>query len=284
MAPATEERTKSLEAHAAPEGEDPVRLAYTSSRMAWRHEHMAEVTSTNQVLLARAAAGENEGLILSAESQTQGRGRLGREWYSPPGLSLYLSILLRPRLTPPEVPFLSFVAGLAAYGALRALGCEVWLKWPNDVVGGTDLRKVAGILSELRLDGDRVAAVVVGIGLNVHPPLEGFPAALADRALSADALAGRRLSRSDVLSQLVQWFEAEYLELLEGGRQAILARWRNAALPVGAQLRFQRNGLPAIGTSLGLDEEGALLLLCEGNRIRLTAGDVELIRVASSAE
>jgi BirA family transcriptional regulator, biotin operon repressor / biotin---[acetyl-CoA-carboxylase] ligase len=156
--------------------------------------------STNDLAAARARADAPEGLVVATDVQTAGRGRLGRAWHSPAGESLYLSILLRPMRPPPEIPPLTLLAGAAVARALARIGFQPRLKWPNDVQldgAGGARRKVAGILTEMATEGNRVGHVVVGLGLNVNTP--AFPDELRETATTLTHVAGRVVERAEVL-------------------------------------------------------------------------------------
>jgi BirA family biotin operon repressor/biotin-[acetyl-CoA-carboxylase] ligase len=162
---------------------------------------LESVDSTNEEVRRRAAAGAPEGLVVVADSQTAGRGRRGHTWHSPPGAGVYLSLLLRPKVPAAEAVALPLRAGLATCRALRALGLEPVLKWPNDVlVGG---RKVAGILVESVTGREGLVDVaVVGIGVNVaaHP----MPADIAHTATSIESALGRPVPRADLAARLLR--------------------------------------------------------------------------------
>jgi BirA family biotin operon repressor/biotin-[acetyl-CoA-carboxylase] ligase len=142
---------------------------------------LARVDSTQQVARDLARAGAAEGTAVVAEEQTAGRGRLGRPWHSPPGENLYCSVVLRPPLAPGEVPQIALVAGIAVAAAVEEVtGRRPAIKWPNDVL--LDGKKVAGILTEMESEIDRVHHVIAGIGVNLNT--RRFPRELRDKASS----------------------------------------------------------------------------------------------------
>src|SRR5262249_51148011 len=146
------------------------RLTGTWRRIDWH----ASLDSTQRRATELARDGAEEGTTVIAETQTAGRGRLGRRWHSPPGLNVYASVILRPALPPSEVPQVALVAGLATARAVAAAtGLDARVKWPNDVL--LDGRKVAGILTEMEAELERVRFVIVGIGVNVNAAAETFP-------------------------------------------------------------------------------------------------------------
>jgi BirA family biotin operon repressor/biotin-[acetyl-CoA-carboxylase] ligase len=246
------------------------------------YEWWPACASTNDLAGERARAGAAAGLVIAADAQTAGRGRLGRTWHSPPGANLYVSILLRPSRPPPEIPPLTLLAGGALASALASLGFAPRLKWPNDVelvensaAGGR--RKVAGILTEMSSAGERALHVVVGVGLNVNGV--DFPPELADRATSLRrAAGGQPLDRAAVLAAFLNQLEpllGEYDR--QGPAVAIAAFEAHAALP--AACRVTAPGRPnerLEGVAVGVDPDGALRLRDETGHIhRVLSGEIQ---------
>ncbi|MDB4979423.1 MAG: biotin/acetyl-CoA-carboxylase ligase [Myxococcales bacterium] len=233
--------------------------------------------STNDLAAARAKAGAAQGLVVATDTQSAGRGRLGRAWHSPAGESLYVSLLLRPTRPAAEIPPLTLLAGAAVARALAGLGFEPRLKWPNDVQlgDGDGVRKVAGILTEMSSEGPRASHVVVGIGLNVNTP--AFPDDLAARATSLRLVGGRALDRADVLAALLGAFEPLYERFLADGPAAASVAWQEFAA-LGARCRVaQPGGTDATleGIALGVDTDGALRLRDDAGRIhRVLSGEI----------
>jgi BirA family biotin operon repressor/biotin-[acetyl-CoA-carboxylase] ligase len=225
--------------------------------------------STNDLAAARARSDAPEGLVIATDVQTAGRGRLGRAWHSPPGESLYLSILLRPARPAPEIPPVTLLAGAAVARALAGLGFAPRLKWPNDVqldVGGR--RKVAGILTEMATEGTRVGHVVVGIGLNVNTA--AFPAELAEIATSLRLAGGRALDRTEVLAALLEAFEPLYDDYRAEGPAIVSAAWEPFAR-LGERARVGA----LEGVTLGLDPDGALRVRDDAGKVhRVLSGEI----------
>jgi biotin-[acetyl-CoA-carboxylase] ligase BirA-like protein len=183
-----------------------------------------ETGSTNADLLALAADGAPEGVVLVADHQTAGRGRLGRVWSAPPGASILLSVLLRPDVGLDHAHALTTAVALSAVEACATVaGVRPGLKWPNDLVvavpaaGGAE-RKLAGVLAESTLSGHRFAAVVVGIGINVNWPDE-LPTEIADVAVALNHLTGAPVDRNDLVAAFLTGLDRRYASLLlPGGR------------------------------------------------------------------
>jgi BirA family transcriptional regulator, biotin operon repressor / biotin---[acetyl-CoA-carboxylase] ligase len=230
--------------------------------------------STNDLAAARARDGAAAGLVVAGGEQTAGRGRLGRAWHSPPGESLYVSVLLRPTRPAAEIPPLTLLAGAAVARALVALGLAPRLKWPNDVqlVAREGVRKVAGLLTEMSSEGGRVGHVVVGLGLNVNAT--AFPDELAARATSMRLVAGRAFERADVLAAVLAAFEPLYDEFEARGPAVAAAAWQpHAAL--GERCRVSVPGAPLEGVALGVDADCALRLRDDSGHIhRVLSGEI----------
>ena len=243
-------------------------------------EWHAECHSTNDLAAERARAGAPTGLVIAADAQTAGRGRLGRTWHSPAAENLYFSLLLRPGRPPAEIPPLTLLAGAAVAGALRALGVVPRLKWPNDVelperpeTGGW--RKVAGILTEMASAGGEALHVVVGIGININT--RAFPPEIAARATSLRRALGHDVDRAAVLAGVLEAFEPLY-EAFErrGPAAAVEAFEAHAAFP--APCRVTAPGHPdgrLEGIAVGIDADGALRLRDETGQIhRVISGEL----------
>lgn len=236
-----------------------------------------ECGSTSDVAAERARAGAPEGLVVLAEAQTGGRGRLGRTWHSPAGSNLTFSILLRPTRPPPEIPPLTLLVGAAVAEALCRFGVVPRLKWPNDVqlasgAQGAEPRKVAGILTEMATEGDRVGHVVVGIGLNVNATT--FPPELADKATSLALALGRPVDRAALLAAALAEIEIAYRQFCAEGPVAAVARWeKHGAL--GARCRVRAGGQDLEGVTLGIDPDGALRIAADDGRVhRVVSGEL----------
>ncbi|WP_437561978.1 biotin--[acetyl-CoA-carboxylase] ligase [Sorangium sp. So ce542] len=243
-----------------------------------------ETASTNDDARSAAAAGAPHGAAFLADAQTQGRGRGGRAWHSPPGENLYLSVVLRPGLPASGVPPIALVMGLAvasvvdrrlaqlAPGSRRGDGAaaEVRLKWPNDVLAGG--RKLAGILVEAQLRGESVSSVIVGVGLNVHA--SSFPPELSGRATSLAMLGIDDVPRELLAAELLQAI-GDAAARFEAGRLAPFAE----DLARMDWLRGRRVEVAGVaGVAAGIDPEGHLLIRGGDGVLRaVAAGEVSVI-------
>lgn len=230
------------------------------------------VDSTNRWAMTEADAGAPHLTWFAADTQTAGRGRLGRAWVSPPGKNLYVSCVLRPDLAPAQAPLAGLAAALAVQRAVTACGVTgARVKWPNDVhaAGG----KLAGILSEMKAQPERVEALVVGIGLNVAMTADDFPPGLMQPATSL-RIEGSDADRTAAFTALALAFEELMGTLSRHGFAALRDEWNAASLLNGRRVTVEFSGRTAEGVVRGLDAEGFLELETAGGRELIVAGDV----------
>ena len=242
---------------------------------------MPSCASTNDEVTVRARAGAEEGLLIVADEQTSGRGRRGRVWHSPAGEDLTFSLLLRPALPARLAAPLTLLAGAALATSLSTLGFSPKLKWPNDVLLDTadGPRKLAGILSEMASEADRVRYVVLGVGINVNAG--SFPADLAGRATSLYLVRSQRAHRGEVLSAFIHAFEPLYDDFVAHGPAAALAEWNRYAV-FGQTCWVEREGGRIEGIAKAVDESGALLVkTATGDVIPVHAGEVNWLATGS---
>ena len=233
--------------------------------------------STNERAFRMAHDGAEHGEVVVTEQQTAGKGRRGRAWVSPPGLNLYFSAILRPELPPQRAPELTLVAAVALTEVLREAGAEAFIKWPNDVqIGGL---KVAGILTELSAEPERVHFVVLGVGVNLNAQPEHFPEELRTTATSLAMALGHKVSRAPFAAAL--WLKLEqWLDLhLETGFGAIRQQWKELSSTLGQEVLVRTDRQEFRGVAEDIDPSGALLVRTADGRVeRVLAGDVERLR------
>jgi len=237
--------------------------------------YFEEIGSTNTEALAQAKTGAAEGLVVVADHQSAGRGRLGRTWSAEPGSALLVSVLLRPPLPIDEVPVVLMAAGLAACdGVERVAGFRPRLKWPNDLVAGD--RKLAGLLTEST--GDPEPAVVLGLGLNVTAG--AYPEALDQPATSCEEEAGRPVDRAELLVGLLRALESRYSAVLAaGGRTATLDAYRADSATLGRRVRVELTGGDALeGEATAVADDGRLVVVDAAGEHYVSVGDVKHLR------
>lgn len=242
-----------------------------------RIDYFTQTDSTNVRARVIAADGAPEGSVVVAEEQLQGKGRRGRAWYSPAGEGIYVSVILRPRVQPYEAPQLVLMTAVAAAETLLAhAAVPVAIKWPNDIlVGG---KKIAGILTEMSVDMDRIDYVIIGLGLNVNTPAAGLPPEIAGIATSLRAETGRAFSRAELLRTYLEKLEGYYTLFRERNFEPIRQRWLELAKIIGRQVRIAGVERTYEGEVADIDPNGFLILKSpDGTTQRILAGDVSLI-------
>lgn len=234
--------------------------------------------SSNDVALAFAAAGAPEGTVVVAGMQTAGRGRRGREWFSPPGAGLYTSIVFRPGEWHRErhgsaSSSLTLMAGVALADAIRAsTGLATEIKWPNDLL--VDGRKLAGILAEASGSAPPFDHIVVGLGVNLTRA--AYPHEIASRATSIEHELGRLPDRGLVLAETLAAMSSSHEALIEGRFDAILSRWREwSPSSRGASVEWTTPAGAMRGTTAGIDDRGALLVRTAGGIETIVGGEVK---------
>ncbi|HTP27951.1 MAG TPA: biotin--[acetyl-CoA-carboxylase] ligase [Anaeromyxobacteraceae bacterium] len=238
---------------------------------------LEETGSTNDVAKRLAEEGALHGEVVVAEAQTAGRGRRGRTWASSPGKNLLLSVILRPDLPPSRCAELTLVASVALCEVVRRAGVQASIKWPNDLlVRG---RKLAGILTELATDPDRVHWAVVGIGVNVNARTEDFAAELRSAATSLAIErrepVARALFAAALLGTLEEWLDRHAMEGFSPVREA----WKGMSDTLGQEVRVLSGGRETVGRAEDVDELGALVVRTATGRERVLSGDVEALRL-----
>ena len=235
------------------------------------------VTSTNDIAFSLARSGSPEGTLVIAEEQTRGKGRLGRDWHSPPGLGLWFSIILRPDIAAYRSSTVSLAVALAVAGVMRdSYGVDARIKWPNDVLVGS--KKICGILTEAEFCEDSVEFVVVGAGINVLHGETDFPDELRDIATSIAIESVAEAGRVDVISRVLRAVEEKYGHLCRNGFEDIRRELLPLSSLLGKMTRVRTGKGTTEGVAVDIDETGALILRGEnGLNEKVVAGDATLI-------
>lgn len=240
------------------------------------------VASTNDLAREAARRGAPEGLTVLADSQSAGRGRLGRRWVSPPGVNLYVSVLLRPgALSAAAAPQLTLLGGVAVASAALASGLVPTLKWPNDLLLGG--RKAAGVLADLETaPGGRIESLVLGVGLNVNLDPSALPPDVAPLATSFAAALGTPVDRAAVARHLLESLDAWLGRWRRDGFGPVRDAWLALSALRGRRLAVAVGGPGAAdvveGVAAGLGEEGALLLDTAAGRRAILSGEVTVLK------
>ncbi|MDH7564762.1 MAG: biotin--[acetyl-CoA-carboxylase] ligase [Candidatus Bathyarchaeota archaeon] len=237
-----------------------------------------ETSSTNDLAKELAFSGSPEGTVVLAEAQTNGRGRLGREWVSPRG-GLYFSVILRPRLAASEAAKLVFAAGLAVVEALDELYClRTETKWPNDVI--VNGRKVCGILSEMNMRNGLMDFVVVGFGVNANFDIKkALPEPLWANATSLWTELGRKIELGALFKEVLERLEKLYNSFLKNGSSPVLREWKKHAAFFGEYVEVISGNEYLSGLALDIEDDGSLTIKLDDGKVKhVFAGDVSLRR------
>jgi BirA family biotin operon repressor/biotin-[acetyl-CoA-carboxylase] ligase len=251
----------------------PLRQLAAGSTLVSQAVWLEHVDSTNAEVARRAARGAAEGLLVIADEQQAGRGRLGRTWQAPPGTSLMLSLLLRPTTTMEHAALLPLLVGLALVEASQALvpGARLSLKWPNDLLAAQ--RKCAGILVEMPAPGVAVA----GMGVNVDWRSVQRPAELA-HATSLSEIAGTVVDRWQLLAVLIGRLDQHY-RAWRTHPTGFLPAYRARCSTVGRPVRVEQvSGQSVEGIAARIGDDGGLVIDVDGGEVTVRAGDVHHLR------
>lgn len=228
------------------------------------------VSSTMDIALQLAMKGSPEGTVVIAESQTKGRGRLGRSWFSPKYKGIYLSLILRPKISPNQAPLLTLMTAVSVCEAVRnETGLTAQIKWPNDIL--IHHKKLGGILTELNAETDLSRFVIVGIGLNVNNEKKAIPAG----ATSLKEQKKDDVNRLGLLREMLRKIEENYLILHKNGGRPIIDKWRNWNISLGRRVKviYQKEHIE--GQALDVDTDGGLLIRKDsGLTQKVMSGDV----------
>lgn len=232
--------------------------------------------STNELAYRLAQNDAPEGTLVISDHQTRGRGRMGRGWFSPPKVGLWLSLILRPRIPPSRAPGLSICAGLALASSVEQMtGLNAGIKWPNDcVVNG---RKAAGILLELSAELDKIDFVILGVGVNVNQDRKIFPKTLVKKATSLKIELGTEVDRLRLLKLFLERFEKIYLEFRESGLETLRPNIRKFSPILGKEIKVKWGKKILKGRAKDIDENGSLIITTGGRERTISAGEVSLL-------
>ena len=235
--------------------------------------YLSKTDSTNLEIIRRLNNHPlEEGLVVIADCQTSGRGRLGRAWYSEPENGIYLSTLFRPELSPEKLPLITLMAGLGTIFAVnQAIPCPARLKWPNDLL--LNGKKIAGVLCENH--STQSPAVIIGIGINVNN--SQFPSEIKDIATSLKLETGLKIDRTSLIKNLIMQLDFQYNELKNNEIEKLLERWCQNTDLFGKTITINKGNQKITGKALRLDKLGRLVIADKsGDELVLDSGEVSL--------
>ncbi|MCU0652074.1 MAG: biotin--[acetyl-CoA-carboxylase] ligase [Candidatus Omnitrophica bacterium] len=228
------------------------------------------VPSTNDVALNMGIEGAPEGTVVVAETQTKGKGRLGRSWSSPKHKGIYFSLILRPKISPAQSPVITLLVSSSICEAIKEVcGVEAKIKWPNDIL--LQNKKLGGILTEISAETDRVHFLVIGVGLNVNNEKNlSLP-----QAISLKEVTQEHVSRLNLMQEILRRIEQDYLTFQKEGSSAVINRWREYNSTLGKRVKVTSDNGHLEGIAVDIDSDGGLLIRNDAGLIRkVMAGDV----------
>jgi BirA family biotin operon repressor/biotin-[acetyl-CoA-carboxylase] ligase len=239
--------------------------------------YFSHTDSTNNRAKLFASEGAPEGTLIVAEEQTSGRGRRGRRWFSPSSEGIYTSIILRPSISPNEAPKLTLMASVAVAETLLSMtSLALSIKWPNDII--INGRKIAGILTEISTEMERIDYVVIGVGINVNTPRKSLPSDIKDTATSVLMETGKPFPRIALLRAYLEWLEIYYTTFMTKGFEPVMKRWKHLAGMIGRNISVDLIDRIRTGEVLDVDKDGFLILReQDGTLERIISGDVTLL-------
>jgi BirA family biotin operon repressor/biotin-[acetyl-CoA-carboxylase] ligase len=240
--------------------------------------YYSKTDSTNDKAFALGIAGAPEGTVVIADRQSRGKGRLQRSWHSPPGVNIYTSLILRPRIASSEAARIPIMAGIAVAEVLdKYYPSKIKLKWPNDVL--LNNKKVCGILSQAKISEGKIDFIVLGIGINVNIAYNQFLEEIRDSATSLAIETGMAISRQELIISLYENLEKWYKKLLQKGFDPIKERCLKLMPMIGQTVQVVFKDETIVGKATDIDEDGALILIAKGNKeIKVSAGDATIKR------
>jgi BirA family transcriptional regulator, biotin operon repressor / biotin---[acetyl-CoA-carboxylase] ligase len=256
---------------------DPVNIKnQLNTSFIGREIHYYEkIDSTNKIAKDFANKNANEGALFITEEQTKGRGRLNRNWQSQPYSNILMSLIFRPALHPSKIFSLTMISSIALVNAIMKMsGLTTKIKWPNDIYYNN--KKLAGILTELKADKNKVSYAIVGIGLNVNSDLSEDPA-LKDIATSLYNETGKIISRNELLIVILSEIEQWYNSLNQGRFEDIRREWNDHSLVLGKPVVVYSDNYKEEGIALSIADDGSLIIQKNnGEQKKIICGDVSL--------
>ncbi|BCJ85423.1 biotin--[acetyl-CoA-carboxylase] ligase [Effusibacillus dendaii] len=251
-----------------------IREGLMTERMGQKILSLKTVDSTNVLAAKMADEGASEGMLVISDMQTGGKGRRGKSWFSPSGTGIWMSLVLRPKLSFSQAPQLTLVAAVAVSQAIsQHMGKKAGIKWPNDIL--LDDKKCCGILTEMNIRSEEIDYVILGIGLNVNQTADDFPEELRSTATSLRIYSGTPYKRASVVQSILERFETLYDSYVKQGSFAtIREQWKAQSVTIGKRVSaYLAEGI-ITGTAVDIDDVGALILETENGQRKVYSADI----------
>lgn len=255
---------------------DEIRLGLRTKFIGQQIHYEEVVESTQKIAHQLGMDDAPEGTVVIAEEQVAGRGRMDRVWYAPKHTGIWMSIILRPNIPPPQAPQLTLLTAVAIVQAIEQCTSLIpEIKWPNDIL--IKGKKITGILTELQAEADRIHSVIIGIGINVNQQRADFPDELKEIATSLAIEEGNLIQRASLIQAIFSQLEKLYLLYLEKGFQPIKLLWESYAVSIGKIIRARTLSEQIVGRALGISDDGVLKLQDEHGKIHhIYSADIKL--------
>ena len=236
--------------------------------------YFAGTDSTNNRAKLFGEEGKQDGTLVVADYQTKGKGRRGRSFESPGGKSIYMTLLLRPDISPVKASMITIVAAMAVrMGIEEACGVKSFIKWPNDIVA--ERKKLCGILTEMSAEPEHINYVVTGIGINVNN--DSMPKEIENVSVSVKMLTGKEYKRSVIIASVMKWFDVYYREFLQyGNLKGIRDEYNRNLIHMEKEVEILKGNSSYKARSLGIDENGQLITERDGQREAVISGEVSV--------
>ncbi|NLK22169.1 MAG: biotin--[acetyl-CoA-carboxylase] ligase [Epulopiscium sp.] len=237
--------------------------------------HYDKIDSTNKEAKKLASKGEKEGIVVVAEEQLLGKGRLGRTWSSPTGVGIWMSIILRPEISPIDASKVTLIAGLAVCRGIESVtGLKSQIKWPNDII--INNKKVCGILTEMSAEIEKINYIILGIGMNVNT--YSFPEDIMNKATSLKIEGKKNYDRKDILQQILVEFEKNYDDFIKNNNMdKVLREYKRNCLTLGKDVKIIERAGEFTGKALDVSKEGELIVQKEnGEMVTVLSGEVSV--------
>jgi BirA family biotin operon repressor/biotin-[acetyl-CoA-carboxylase] ligase len=257
--------------------EEEIRSVFKGDIIAREVIFYKETTSTNDKVIEIGTRGI-EGTVVIADSQVQGRGRFGRRWISPPGVNLYFTVLLKPPFSPKEASIVNLMVPVAVVSGIREYTqLETVIKWPNDVLIRD--KKVAGILTEMKSDMNKIEFIAAGVGINVNMPLELLPPPLRQVTTSLKEEKGEAVNRIGLLGAIFSRLEYWYKHILKGKKRSLFNEWKRLDSIYGKKVCVKMQGRVLSGIAQGITDNGELIIRPFSGKIeRVCSGEVTILK------
>lgn len=236
--------------------------------------HFNEIDSTNTEAKRQSAQNVVDGMVITAEKQSKGKGRLGRQWESPKGTGIWMSVVLTPDISPILAPKTTIIGAAAVYNALKDMGVDAGIKWPNDIV--VDGKKVCGILTEMNAEIDRINYIVLGVGINVN--MDSFPEELKEKATSLKLELKEEVSRKELTAKVLNYIEY-YYDLFKntGSIKEVISICKRGSVLLGKDVKVINCGKETLCKAIDIDEDGELIVQYEDGSIhKVLSGEVSV--------